>query len=254
MIEHPDDSWHVSDCAECQARFSLEGLDVDLGRAWAGIAVRVWAPPIRPLERQAGRLLGSPGLSRALVTTPSLVLSWIVASAVVLAAGVLVTQATGTPLVALLAPALAGMGLAYAYGPGIDPAFELSQTMAVSDRMILLVRGLAVFGLNAALGLVASLVAAGAASLTLGWLLPMTTVSALALAAATLSRSANVGVVVALTGWSIIVLATAVGTHNLAAAVMQTGLAPEYLIGTMICLGLALYASSATRREVRRWI
>src|SRR2546430_810323 len=81
--------------------------------------------------------------------------------------------------------------------------------------------GLDVCGVNAALGLVASVFAAEAAGLTLGWLVPMTTVAALALAAATLARSANVGVVVALAGWCIVVLAAAVGTHDLATAVLQ---------------------------------
>ena len=57
---------------------------------------------------------------------------------------------------ALLAPAVAAAGIAYAYGPGIDPAWELSWSMAVSDRMVLLVRAVAVFGLNAVLGLAAS--------------------------------------------------------------------------------------------------
>jgi hypothetical protein len=90
-----------------------------------------------------------------LVTTPSLLLGWVIASAAVLAAGVFVTRGTGTPFVALFAPAVAGAGIAYAYGPGIDPAWELSQSMAVSHRMVLLVRVLAAFALNTALGLAA---------------------------------------------------------------------------------------------------
>ena len=110
---------------------------------------------------------------------------------------------------ALLAPAVAAAGIAYAYGPGIDPAWELSQSMAVSDRMVLLVRALAVFGLNAALGLAASAASGAAAAVTFGWLVPMTAVCALALAAATLARSANVGVAAGLAGWAITVLSGA---------------------------------------------
>ena len=88
MLDHPDDPLHVAACADCQARASLEGLDVDLDQVWAGVAAEVWAPRVGLVERLAGRLLGSPGLARALVTTPSLVLSWIVASAVLLAVGI----------------------------------------------------------------------------------------------------------------------------------------------------------------------
>ena len=140
------------------------------------------------------------------MTTPSLLLGWVIASAVVLAAGVVATVGTGTPYVALLAPAVAAAGIAYAYGPGIDPAWELSRSMAVSDRMVLLVRALAVFGLNAVLGLAASAASGAAAAVTFGWLVPMTAVCALALAAATLARSANVGVAAGLAGWAITVL------------------------------------------------
>ena len=110
------------------------------------MAAQVWRRRPGPAERLAGRLLRSPGLARALVTTPSLLLGWVIATAMVLVAGVVATLGTGTPFVALLAPAVAAAGIAYAYGPGIDPAWELSQSMAVSDRMVLLVRALAVFG------------------------------------------------------------------------------------------------------------
>jgi len=254
MMEHPDDPLHVAGCADCQARASLEGLDVDLDRVWQRVSAEVWASPVGAVERLAGRLLGSPGLARALVTTPSLVLSWLVATAAVLAVGVVVTRGTGLPLVALLAPALAGAGIAYACGPGVDPAFELSQSRAVSDRMVLLVRAVAVFGVNAALGLAASLLTAGAVGLALGWLVPMADVSALALAAATLARSANVGVAAGLAGWCIVVLGATVSTHGLAAAALNATLMPGYLAATAICAGLALYPTTATRTEERRWL
>ena len=162
--------------------------DVDLHRVWLGVAAQVWGRRPGLVERLAGRTLRSPGLARALVTTPSLLLGWVIASAVVLAAGMFATLGTGTPFVALFAPAVAAAGIAYAYGPGIDPAWELSQSMAVTDRMVLLVRVLAVFALNGALGLAASAASGTAAAVTFGWLIPMTAVSGLALAAATVTR------------------------------------------------------------------
>lgn len=231
----------------------LDASDVDLERVWVGVAAEVWARPVGPVERAAGRLLGSPGLARALVTTPSLLLSWLLANAAVLAVGALVTYNTGQPWVALLAPALAGAGIAYAYGPGVDPAFELGRTMPISDRMILLVRALAVFGVNAALGLVASLLTGQGTALTVGWLLPMTTVAALGLAAATLSRSANVGVGAALMGWALVVVGSAAPTRDLGMAVTSQALVPLYLVGTVLLGALALYASGNTRFEGWRW-
>lgn len=251
MRNHPDEPSHLAGCVDCQARFSLAALDVDLERVWTEVAAEVWAEPVRPIEYVARRTLGSPGLARALVTTPSLILSWITASAVILGIGVLMTRTTGTAWVALLAPALAGIGIGFAYGPGIDPAFELSQTMAISDRMVLLVRGLTVFAVYATLGLIASFFTAAASGITLGWLVPMTTVSALALAAATLARSATVGVAIGLSGWGLVVLGSAVQTHDLSTAVVQPSLVPGYLAGTVLFVALALYATSNERPTER---
>jgi hypothetical protein len=221
--------------------------DVDLARVWVGVVGEVWRRRPQWVERLAARLTGSPGLARALVTTPSLLLAWVIATAAVLAAGAAATLGTGTPYVALFAPALAAVGIAYAYGPGIDPAWELSQSMAVSDRAVLLARALAVFGLNAALGLVASAACGVATAVTFGWLLPMTAVSALALAAATLARSANVGVAVGLSGWAITVLGGRVASGTFTTAITDASLALPYLLFAALCGAIAWYATRIPR-------
>ena len=183
--------------------------DVDLGRVWTGVAAHVWRRRPGPLERAAGWLLRSPGLARALVATPSLLLAWIIATVVVLFAGAARHPRDRDAVRGAARADGRGGGHRHAYGPGIDPAWELSQSMAVSDRMVLLVRALAVFALNAALGLAASAASGAAAALTFGWLVPMTAVCALALAVATLSRSAIVGVAAGVAGWVITVLSGA---------------------------------------------
>ncbi|MEW2144117.1 hypothetical protein AB0869_15020 [Micromonospora vinacea] len=216
---------------------------VDLGRVWVGVAAQVWRRRPAAVERLAGHLLRSPGLARALVTTPSLLLGWVIATAVVLLAGLLATLSTGTPYVALLAPAVAAAGIAFAYGPGIDPAWELSCSTAVSDRMVLLVRALAVFGVNAALGLAASVASGTATAVTIGWLVPMTAVCALALAAATVARSANVGVAAGLLGWAVTVLSGQVAAGRLTAAVTDTALWPAYLTFAACCAAIVLYTT-----------
>jgi hypothetical protein len=236
--------------------------DVDLRGVWTAVAAQVWRRNPGPVERLAGRLLRSPGLARALVTTPSLLLGWIIATVAVLAAGAAATQATGTPYVGLLAPALAAAGIAYAYGPGVDPAWELARSMAVSDRMVLLVRALAVLALNAALGLAASAVSAlagsglagsgpggsgTAAALTFGWLIPMTAVCALALAAATLARSANVGVAAGMGGWAITVLSAGGSAGHFTAVLTDSAFVLPYLAFAACCAAVVLYATRIPR-------
>ncbi|WP_405658015.1 hypothetical protein [Streptomyces sp. NBC_00079] len=214
--------------------------EVDLGRVWAGVAAQVWRRPPGLVERAAGRVMRSPALARALVTTPSLLVPWLLASVCVLGGGVGATLATHTPWVVLLAPAVAATGIAHAYGPQVDPAYELSRSMAVSDRMVLLVRVLAVFAVNTVLGLAASLASAAAAGLTLAWLLPMTAVSALALAAAVVTQSPNTGVAAGLAGWCVTVLAAQRAAGSAPAVLTRGPLLLSYLALTAACAAVVL--------------
>ena len=147
----------------------------------------------------------------------------------------------------LIAPAVAAAGIAYAYGPGIDPAWELSQSMAISDRMVLLVRALAVFGLNAVLGLAASAASGAAAAVTFGWLVPMTAVCALALAAATVTRSPNVGVAAGATGWVIAILAGKAVEGQFTAAITDSAFVVPYLALAVCCGAVVLFATRIPR-------
>ncbi len=228
---------------------AVAGADVDLDRVWTGVAAQVWRREPRAPERLLGRLLRSPGLARALLTTPSLLVPSLIASGVVFAAGAVATIGTGTPWVALLAPAIAGAGIAYAYGPAVDPAHELSMSMAVSDRMVLLARVLAIFAIDTALGLAASAFSATAAGLAFGWLVPMTAVSGLALAVAVLTRSANVGVTVGTGVWAMAVLGGQAAVGQPAAAVGDSWLYVPYLIVAACCAVLVLIRTAQPRRS-----
>jgi hypothetical protein len=223
--------------------------DVDLQRVWLGVAAQVWRREPGPVERLAARLLRSPGLARALLSTPSLLVPWLIASAAVFAAGAAATIGTGTPWVALLAPAIAGAGIAYAYGPGVDPAYELSMSMAVSDRMVLLARVLAIFVIDSALGLAASAFSAAAAGLAFGWLVPMTAVSLLALAVAVATRSPNAGVAAGTGVWAMAVLGGQAAAGQPAAAVSDRWLYLPYLAVAACCATLVLIRTAQPRRS-----
>jgi hypothetical protein len=238
--------------------------DIDLNRVWVNVAAEVWRRHPGRAERTAARLLRSPGLARALLTTPSLLLPWLIASAIVLAVGALTQVGAGQPLVWLIAPAVAAVGIAYSYGPGLDPAWELSCSMPVSDRLVLLTRAVAVFGVNAALGLIASAatlgthVSTGTAQLTVAWLLPMTAACALALAVAVAVRSAIAGAGAGAGAWIILVLAhgaadgpAGVGGGLSAAAlssvVADANLYLPYLAVAACCAAIVLFVTRPQR-------
>jgi hypothetical protein len=220
---------------------------VDLGRVWTGVAAEVWRRHPGWIERTAARLLRSPGLARALVTTPSLLLPWLISTVVVFGVGALVSLGPGQPLVWLVAPAVAAVSVAFAYGPGIDPAWELSLSCAVPERMVLLTRVAAVFAVNAVLGLLASVASGVAAALTFGWLLPMTAVCALALAAAVAARSATVGAGAGVAAWVITVLASETASGQLTASVTNAGAYLPYLAVAACCAAIVIYATHPER-------
>ena len=220
---------------------------VDLGRVWNGVAAEVWRRHPGRLERTAARLLRSPGLARALLTTPSLLLPWLISTVVVFGVGALVSLGPGQSLVWLVAPAVTAVGIAFAYGPGIDPAWELSSSCAVPDRMVLLTRVAAVFAVNAVLGLLASAASGAAAALTFGWLLPMTAVCALALAVAVAARSAVVGAGAGVAAWAITVLASDTASGQLTASVTNAGAYLPYLAVTACCAAIVIYATHPER-------
>jgi hypothetical protein len=243
----------------------IDRSDIDLGRVWTGIAGQVWRRRPGPVERLAARLLRSPGLARALLTTPSLLLPWLISTVVIFVVGAMINLAGGEPLVWLLAPGVAAIGIAYAYGPGVDPAWELAASMPVSDRMVLLVRSVAVFAVNACLGLVVSGVsswatahglhgagghaaAATAAAVTFAWLIPMTAVCALTLAVAVVARSASAGALTGVLAWAAIVLASQVSAGAFTAAVSDTATYLPYLAVAACAIAVIGYASRTPRR------
>jgi hypothetical protein len=220
---------------------------VDLGRVWTSVAAEVWRRHPGGIERTAARLLRSPGLARALLTTPALLLPWLISTVVVFGAGTLISLGPGQPLVWLVAPAVAAVGIAFAYGPGIDPAWELSSSCAIPDRMVLLTRVAAVFAVNAVLGLLASAASGAAAALTFGWLLPMTAVCALALAVAVAARSAVVGAGAGVAAWAITVLASDTASGQLTASVTNAGAYLPYLAVAACCAAIVIYATRPER-------
>lgn len=240
---------------------------IDLGRVWTGVAAEVWRRHPGPVERLAARLLRSRGLARALLTTPSLLLPWLISTVVVFVVGAMINLTGGQPLIWLLAPGLAGIGIAYAYGPGVDPAWELASSMPVSDRMVLLVRAVAVFAVNAFLGLVVSGIsysaiahgmhgagghaaAAAAFAVTFAWLIPMTAVCALTLAVAVITRSASAGAIAGVLAWGATVLASRVSAGALTAAVTDTSTYLPYLAVAACATAVVGYATRTQRKTL----
>ena len=136
------------------------------------------------------------------------------ASFIVMGLGTLVTlgysisNATDVTLpFVLIAPVAAAAGIAFLYGPSVDPALEIELTTPVSPRQVLVARLVLVFGFDLVFGL------AGSAILSLlradisfwplvsAWLAPMTFLSSLAFLLTTLTLDPGVSLLACLGLW-----------------------------------------------------
>lgn len=138
---------HLMVCVPCRA-----GLPADPGwreGSWDSIADTVLRPRRTLLERGLERL-GLPAYqARLLAATPSLSRAWLSGLAAVLLCVVALTHVAGTGVAAglpflLVAPLLPLAGVAFAYGPGVDPAHELLAATPFAGPRLLLLRSSAV--------------------------------------------------------------------------------------------------------------
>jgi hypothetical protein len=104
------------------------------------------APQLGPVESLLSRI-GLPGsVARLLTATPSLSFSWLGAVALTLTFAVVLANQSprGVVIFLLLAPLLPVVGVAAAYGPHMDPTYEIGLASPVSSFRILLIRTTAV--------------------------------------------------------------------------------------------------------------
>jgi hypothetical protein len=199
---------HLTTCQRC--RGTLEALaPLDLGYAWQGIAAELDAPRPGWLERALVAVGVRPGLARFAATTPSLRLGWLLANLLVLllvALPLALRPAGSWPsAVLLVAPLVAAAAVAFAYGPGVDPAWEAVAATPLSPVQALLLRLVAVLVANSLLAGAVDLVLDGGGA-SAGWLLPMT--AAALLAAVVASRwTAAVGAATGMGAWLLVLLA-----------------------------------------------
>jgi hypothetical protein len=193
--------------------------------------LQAWKAP-SPTARETGRLAGILGRlleQRQKSSLPHrLRLGWLVlrsqprvvqselwaASAIVLGLGTLVTlgyslshAADITLPFVLIAPVAAAAGIAFLYGPGVDPALEIELSAPVSPRQVLLARLALVFGFDLVFGLVGSAILALLRAdisfwpLVSAWLAPMTFLSSLAFFLTTLTLDSGISLLVCLGLW-----------------------------------------------------
>lgn len=228
---------HVTACQTCRNR--LENLavpgPVDLDRRLEAIwDETVWSLDHRrrrPVEWLLERIGVPEHYARLLAATPSLTASWLLSVAGVLflaaAAGSLVAPAdtgdlTSRMLFLVLAPLVPLAGVAAAFGPAVDPTYEVGVAAPLSGGRLLFVRSVAVLAVSFLLAAMASLLLPTFDWMVVAWILPAMAVSVLALAMSTALEPvlASAGVAA---GWLAAVIGSEMSSEISLAAFRQTG-------------------------------
>ena len=208
---------HLMTCADCRSQVAREGeLDLDLAEVWSAVADRV-EPPRPMLPARIVRAVGvrQPD-SLVIGAAPAFTAAWIAATTAVVALTMLASVVEPTRTLGfylLLAPMVPMVGVAAAYGDGVDPTYELAIASPYPQMRLLLLRTVAVLVLAVPLT-----VLAGSALdpwwVAVAWLAPGAAFVLLVLASTTWLRPvyATAGVGVA---WSAISMAAILAQEQL---------------------------------------
>ena len=176
---------HLPACARCREEIAAL-VDPELvARSWEAIELRLDAPRRGPVEAGLVRAGVPEHLARLLSCTPSLRLSWLLACAVVLLFGVWAASehVQGEYWFLVLAPLLPLAGITAAYGPDVDPTYEIGLAAPLQSTRLLLIRALAVLVTTSTMAAATALAIDGLQWSAAAWLLPSLalTLSSLAL-------------------------------------------------------------------------
>jgi hypothetical protein len=179
---------HLTSCAACRRQAGALVDPARLRRLREALIDAVDLPRAGVAERLLVRLGVAGHTARLLAATPALRGSWLLAVAVALGFAVLAawTHSGQDANLAFLcvAPLLPLAGIAAAYGPGVDPTYEIGLAAPLRSFRLLL-RAAAVLGTATLLAAAASLALPQFGPRAAGWLLPSLGLTASSLALAT---------------------------------------------------------------------
>ena len=245
---------HLMSCASCRAKLADLSTSVQDGlvnqqSVWDGVLERVDRPTRSITERLLGVLQVRPDTAKLLATTPALRLAWLAAVVFVAAFAVAAARMDGDGpwLLLVLAPLLPVAGVATAYGPALDPTYEIGLAAPLSGLRLTLLRTLAVIATTLPLLAVATLVAPGGGWVVFGWVLPSFALVAVTLALSTAISPERAGVVVGV-GWfvALVVLIDRNGTGEFVARSLIFRSSGQTTVSVVAVIGAAIVATRKT--------
>ncbi len=164
---------HVMACETCRSLVTAAVPDTRLESIWTAVADEVDIPRRTWSERLLGTLGMADSDARLVAAAPALHLSWLTSLAAVLLFAVWASNTSdpGVTLFLIVAPVVPVLAVMGAYGPRIDPTYEMSVASPYPTLRLVLLRSATVVAVSGALALLASaLVPQG--QMAAAWLLP----------------------------------------------------------------------------------
>ena len=249
---------HLMSCAGCRAGLAGVATSADDGlvnqqSVWDGVLERVDRPTRSIPERLLGVMQVRPDTARLLATTPALRLAWLTAVVFVAAFAVAAVRIEGDGpwLLLVIAPLLPVAGVATAYGPALDPVYEIVVAAPLSGLRLMLLRTLAVIATTMPLLVLAALVAPGSGWAVFGWVLPSFALVAITLALSTAISPERAGIVVGV-GWlvALIVLIDRDRAGDFVDRSLIFGSSGQTTVAVVAAIGVAIVATRKTCFDV----
>jgi len=193
---------HVIACAECRARVAVGMGAQRVDRIWTEVRDSIESPQPRLLEASLRKCGVRDHVARLIAATPSLSGSWFIAITVSLgwAVGAAHAGTKGVLLFLIVAPLIPLAGVMFAYGPRIDPTFEVAIAAPMHGFRLLLLRATSVLSATMLLVGIASIGLPNIGWRAEAWLLPALGVSLVSMALSTWVEPFVAGGIVA-SGW-----------------------------------------------------
>lgn len=191
---------HLLSCEVCRGRIAGFVNRSRLDAVWTEVRDSVTLPEHGLVEKLLLRLGVRDHIARLLVATPALRVSWFAAIALALAFALIAAHTTdnGYLIFLVLAPLLPLAGVATAYGPGVDPTYEIGVAAPMRSFHLLMVRAAAVLTSSTVLSALAALALPKLNWAVAAWLLPSLGLTAATLALSTVIRPLSAATIVAL--------------------------------------------------------
>lgn len=165
---------HLTHCARCRELLPTD--DAWLDRSWADLRDIVDQPRRGPIERLLSAIGLRENTAKLLAATPQLYRAWLTATVLVLTMALTVAHELprGSLLFSFTAPVVPLIGVALAYGRGVDPAHSLTSVTPLAGYRLLFLRTAAVLAPALALCTTAAFMMPSVSTLreAVFWLLP----------------------------------------------------------------------------------